>query len=78
MSDKHFVFEDDSELALRSTIANHHEEALSRVTSLLAQTTEDKNGCWVTATVDRSKIRFRGRQVSAARFVYCVVNRAVI
>ncbi|WP_423227763.1 HNH endonuclease [Shimia aestuarii] len=26
----------------------------------------------------RPKIRYRGRQVSAARFVYCVVNRAVL
>ncbi|UWQ61851.1 HNH endonuclease [Leisingera caerulea] len=32
----------------------------------------------MTATVRRPKVRFRGRQVAAARFVYCVVNRAVI
>ena len=28
--------------------------------------------------LSRPKTRFRGRQVASARFVYCVVNRAVI
>ena len=45
---------------------------------LLAGTTVDEHGCWVRATVRRPKLRFRNRQVSAARFVYCVLNREVI
>ncbi|WP_171125948.1 MULTISPECIES: HNH endonuclease [unclassified Ruegeria] len=35
-------------------------------------------GCWVTSTQGRPKTRFKHRQVASARFVYCVVNRAVI
>jgi len=57
---------------------NHYEEALLRATSLLAQTVEDENGCWVRPTKRRPKLRFRGRQVAAARFIYCVRQRAVI
>jgi hypothetical protein len=75
---EHFTFRDDCEIWLQDIMDSNYEEALSRVTSLLSQTTEDENGCWVTATVNRPKMRFRGRQVAAARFVYCMVNRAVI
>lgn len=75
---EHFTFRDDCEIWLQDIMDSNYEEALSRVTSLLAQTTVDENGCRVTATANRPKIRFRGRQVAAARFVYCVVNRAVL
>lgn len=78
MKDMHFTFQDDSELWLQEIIENDYEEALSRAHSLLAQTTEDENGCWVSETVRRPKTRFRGRQVAVARFVYCVLNRAVL
>ena len=77
MTDQHFTYCDDSELWLQDVIENHYEVALARATSLLTQTTEDENGCWVRPTRRRPKLRFRGRQVSAARFVYCVVNRVV-
>ncbi|SFM81726.1 hypothetical protein, partial [Shimia aestuarii] len=72
MSDQHFVFRDDCELWLQDIMNNHYEEALSRATSLLSQTSADENGCWVASSKTRPKIRYRGRQVSAARFVYCV------
>lgn len=74
----YFELQDDSELWLQDVINNHYEEALARANSLLAQTVEDENGCWIKATQGRPKMRFRGRLVAAARFVYCVVNRAVI
>tara|TARA_R110002049_G_scaffold73362_2_gene189735 strand:+ start:2470 stop:2811 length:342 start_codon:yes stop_codon:yes gene_type:complete len=76
MSD--FVYHDDSEVWLTEITSNHYEEALSRVDLLLGRTEEDANGCWVRGTVKRPKTRFRGRQVAAARFVYCVVNREVL
>ncbi len=78
MNEQHFTFQDDSELWLHDVIENHYEEALSRVDLLLSQTVEDENGCWVASTLKRPKTRFRGRQVAAARFVYCVVNRAMV
>lgn len=73
-----FVYQDDSEVWLTDIMANHYEEALSRVALLLAATEEDANCCWVRGTLKRPKTRFRGRQVAAARFVYCVVNREVL
>jgi hypothetical protein len=73
-----FEFMDDSELWLTDVMENHYEEALSRANSLLSGTTTDEHGCWVTTTAKRPKIRFRGRQVSAARFVHCVLNREVL
>ena len=76
MSD--FVYHDDSKVWLTEITSNHYEEALSRVDLLLGRTEEDANGCWGRGTVKRPKTRFRGRQVAAARFVYCVVNREVL
>ena len=73
-----FVYQDESEIWLTDLLENHYEEALSRADSLLERATVDGNGCWVLATQKRPKVRFRGRQVAAARFVYCVVNRAVL
>ena len=78
MSHPHFALEDEGELWLREVIENHHEEALARVETTLAASREDENGCWVMPARDRPKTRFRGRQVASARFVYCVLNRAVI
>ena len=73
-----FVFEDESEAWLRELFENHYEEALSRVSSLLEMTTVDEHGCMVTATQARRKVRFRGRQVAAYRFIYCVRHRATL
>jgi hypothetical protein len=73
-----FVYQDDSEVWPTDVMENHYEEARARVATVLARTTVDPNGCWLAATARRPKTRFRGRQVSAARFVYCVVNREVL
>ncbi len=78
MDGQHFTLKDDCEIWLQDIMDTHHEEALSRANSVLSQTTEDENGCWVTSTQGRPKTRFKGRQVASARFVYCVVNRVVI
>lgn len=73
-----FTYQDDSERWLTDILENHYEEALSRVSSLLGSTTTDANGCWVQSTLRRPKVRFHGRQVSAARFLYCVLNQEVL
>ncbi|UWR10630.1 HNH endonuclease [Sulfitobacter mediterraneus] len=78
MSNDYFVFQDESEVWLKDIMDNRYEEALARANSLLRQTTPDANGCWVRPTKKRPKLRFRGWQVAAARFVYCVVNREVL
>ena len=46
---EHFTFRDDCEVWLQDIMDSNYEEALSRVTSLLTQTTVDENGCWVRA-----------------------------
>jgi len=62
-----------------ATILEHHrDEALERVSSLLENTTRDENGCCVTATTTRQKVRFHGGQTAAYRFVYSVMNEEVL
>ncbi len=75
---QHFVLRDECELWLQDIMNDHYEEALAKANSILARTVEDQNGCWTTTTQRRPKVRFRGRQVAVARFVYCVANRSVI
>ena len=59
-------------------LENHYEEALKRVSEIYGRSAKDVNGCWVAKTLKRPKTRFLQRQVSAARFVYTVTNRAVM
>jgi hypothetical protein len=73
-----FEYQDESQVWLQDIMDNHYEEAVSRVDLLLSSTVVDANGCWVRGTVRRPKLRFRGRQVAAARFVYCVREKAMI
>ncbi|WP_371809129.1 hypothetical protein [Ruegeria sp. HKCCD5849] len=56
-------------------IANHHQEASQKVEELLNETEQDENGCWVTPTVEPRKLRLRGEQDRAYRFVYCITHR---
>ena len=78
MTDGIFIYRDDCEIWLQDIVTNHYKEALSRANSLLAQTRADANECWITDTERPRKTRFRGRQVAAYRFVYCVLERAVV
>lgn len=73
-----FLYEDESEAWLRDIMENHYEEALSRVSSFVQQASADEKGCLVSDTEVPRKIRFRGRQVAAYRFIYCVLNRATL
>lgn len=58
----------------RGLFENHKEEAAVMVASILTNTTTDENGCRVTPTSGPRKVRFRGQQDRAYRFVFCVVN----
>ncbi|MDU8914033.1 hypothetical protein [Aestuariicoccus sp. MJ-SS9] len=67
-----------TECWLDDIIRNHHGEALQRVSSLLQQATGTPEGCRVTPGPSRRKVRFRGHQTRAYRFIYAIVNRQVL
>lgn len=58
-------------------LTKHYEEAVAKAASLLQAARETETGCIETGTQDPRKVRFRGRQVAAYRFIYCVLNREV-
>jgi hypothetical protein len=68
---------DDSELWLIELLEHHHEEARQRALSLIAEGQVQKIGCITTDTQGARKVRFRGRQVPAYRFIYCVLTGTV-
>ena len=72
-----FEYQDESEVWLADVLANHLEGARSRALSLLATGTVSATGCIETDTVGAKKTRFRGRQVTAYRFIFCVLNQTV-
>ena len=63
---------------LDDVIRNHREEALQRVSTLLQSATETPQGCLVTPGPSRRKVRFRGHQTRAYRFIYAVTRREVL
>ncbi|SEQ89768.1 hypothetical protein SAMN05428995_1201, partial [Loktanella sp. DSM 29012] len=71
-------YEDGSEVWLTDILTNDKEAALSRAAQLLEQTKTDENGCMVTDTQGPRKIRFKGRQVAAYRFIFCVLNHSIL
>lgn len=68
----------DHEEWMTAILNDHREEALNRVSSLLANTTTDSNGCRITDTKTRQKVRFLGGQTASYRFIYSVVNEEVL
>jgi hypothetical protein len=71
------IYEDDSEAWFREILQNHHEEARQRALSLLDDCTTQPNGCITTPTTAPRKVKFRGRQVTAYRFIHCVLTHAI-
>ncbi len=72
-----FVLIDESESWLADMLANHYEQARSRTHSLLEKGLIQDTGCIETDTLGAKKTRFRGRQVAACRFIFCVLNQTV-
>ena len=72
-----FAFVDESEAWLADLLANHYEEARSRAASLLETGVVQDTGCIETDTIGAKKTRFRGRQVAAYRFIFCVLRQTV-
>ena len=73
-----FTYQDESQVWLDKVMREHYEEALARANSLIEDAEKDENGCLVTNTTAPRKTRFRGHQLPAYRFIYCVLERAVI
>ena len=72
-----FEYADASQQWFGEILTAHYEEARSRALSLLEQGSVVDTGCIETPTLGARKVRFRGRQMAAYRFVYCVLNREV-
>ncbi len=78
MTHEYLVYEDDSEIWFRDILTNHVEEARERAFAALENSRQDENGCRVTDTEAIRKIRFRGRQLPAYRFIYCILNSEIV
>ena len=74
MTEHSFEYADESQQWFASILANHQEEALNRASALVAQGLVSEAGCIETPTLDARKVRFKGRQLPAYRFIFCVLN----
>jgi hypothetical protein len=72
-----FEYADDSQQWFGIVLKYHLEEARSRAFSLLDEGSKRETGCIETPTLDARKVRFKGRQMSAYRFVFCILNGVV-
>ena len=73
------IIREKNEAWLDDILENHYEEALSRANSLLAEAVlNERTGCLETLTREPRKVRFRGSQLTAYRFVYCVDRRVAL
>lgn len=69
-----FEYSDTSQQWFEAVLETHQEEARSRAASLIAEGTKTDAGCIETPTLDARKVRFKGRQMAAYRFVFCILN----
>ena len=69
------MYREKNEAWMQDVLDNHYEEALARANSLLAEVEQDPvTGCLPTLTQEPRKVRFRGVQLEAYRFIYCVAE----
>jgi hypothetical protein len=69
-----FEYEDASQQWFGVVFRDHLEEARSRASTLLDEGVRVETGCIETPTQDARRVRFRGRQLHAYRFVFCVLH----
>ena len=69
-----FVYLDASLERWTNIHANHKEEARQRALSLVAAGKLTDTGCIETPTLAVRKVRFKGEQYAAYRFIYCALN----
>ena len=69
-----FVYLDASQERWSNIHTNHKEEARQRALSLIASGSATDTGCIETPTSAVRKVRFKGEQYAAYRFIYCTLN----
>ncbi len=73
------MYQEEIEAWMDDILENHYEEALERANSLLQEVEQDPaTGCLRTPTQEPRKVRFRGRQLEAYRFIFCMANRVAL
>lgn len=71
-----FIYLDPSQERWQNIHTNHKEEARQLAEALIARGTRTDTGCIVTDTTAIRKVRFKGNQYAAYRFIYCTLNDA--
>jgi len=72
-----FMFLDDSQQRWLDILTHHAAEAEALAHRLVSEGTWTEEGCIVTDTTTVRKVRFRGQQYAAYRFIFCTLNREV-
>lgn len=72
-----FAYSDESQQWFEHIFATHIEEARSRALTLIEQGMLTDTGCIETPTLGARKVRFKGRQMPAYRFICCILNQVV-
>ena len=72
-----FAYADESRQWFEHIFTNHLEEARSRAFTLVEQGMLTDTGCIETPTLGARKVRFKGRQMPAYRFICCILNEVV-
>jgi len=72
-----FEYADPSQQWFEAIFEGHLEEARSRAFSLVATGALMDTGCIETPMIDARRVRFRGKQMPAYRFIFCVLNEVV-
>lgn len=71
---KGFAYADASQQWFEAVFADYQEEARSRATTLVEAGERTESGCIETPTRDARRARFKGRQMPAYRFIFCILN----
>lgn len=69
-----FAYADETQQWFEGIFANHIEEARSRAFILVEDGVAVETACIETLTLGARKVRFKGRQMPAYRFIYCILN----
>ena len=72
---QHFLFLDESEQRWLDILTNHADEAETLAHRLVDDGRRTEEGCIVTDTATPRKVRFRGQQYAAYRFIFCALNK---
>lgn len=72
-----FTYADETQQWFEHIFATYLEEARSRAFTLVADGMLTETGCIETPTLGARKVRFKGRQMPAYRFIFCVLNQVV-